>query len=133
LANDTDLKADEGTGLKLGGPFSLEGRTLSVLGPGRIEIGGRFSMGGGVLAVAGTSPVVFRPNVEAALDGTLALKLPDEPVLQAGGRWKLIDGIQHAGGRFKEVALPKLPDGLSWDVASLYDDGTVAVRSRPDR
>ncbi len=133
LAGDADLKTSEGTGLELGGPFFLEGHTLNVFGAGRVVIGGRFSMGGGILTVDGTSTLVFRAGTEAALDGTLALQLPDASALQAGNRWKLIEGMPHGGARFKEVALPALRDGLSWDAASLYEDGMVVICPDTDR
>ncbi len=126
---DTDLKTRKGTSLELSGPFSLEGRTLQVLGAGRVEIGGPFSMGGGTLGVDGNTVIIFQVGSEVGLDGTLAVK-PSEPLsVQAGGRLKLIDGMQRVRTRFRAVTLPDLPDGLSWDVSSLYDDGTVTVKS----
>ena len=107
----------------------MEGRTLQVLGAGRVEIGGPFSMGGGTLGVDGNTVIIFQVGSEVGLDGTLAVK-PSEPLsVQAGGRLKLIDGMQRVRTRFRAVTLPDLPDGLSWDVSSLYDDGTVTVKS----
>jgi len=127
LACDTDLRAESGASLTLGGPFALNGHRLEVRGPGRVDVGGRFSMGKGVLAVHDRASLSFAEGVGATLDGTLLWVAGERVALEAGKRFPLIGGMAHAGARFDEVVLPEPPEGLLWDTSSLYRDGTITL------
>lgn len=118
LLRAIDLFAGAGS-WQLGTDGRVEAFDTALAGDTRLQ----FSLGssaaglwsGGTLALAGTLEVGFDSAVTP----------------QAGQRYDLLDWTS-LSGRFDQLSLAALPDGLKWDTARLYVDGTVAVAAVPE-
>ena len=63
-----------------------------------------------------------------SLDGTLKLTLLGGFQPSLSDSWQLFDGT--TTGSFRQLDLPSLAPGLSWDFRSLYQTGSLSIRER---
>ncbi len=126
LDNAADFYSEPGSTLSFAAGLDLAGNTLSVTGSGLFLPGG-LTMNSGILSVELGSTVTLNPGA-IEYSGTLECSTPSGFSPAAGDTFQI---LQSTGGAFADtfsaVALPPLPDGLGWDSAELYSNGSVSI------
>jgi hypothetical protein len=112
--------------------------------PGRIEMDGPVVLEGAsvVMELAGLEAGVTHDEIvfsagTVRLGGGIELDvvLLDAHVPALGDRYDLFDwngSFSALSGRFSQLTLPTLADGLLWDTSRLYIDGEIAVAAVPE-
>jgi len=125
------------------GPFTgtgavrFEGTFAPGNSPATVEVEGDLQLGPAsrlALELAGTNAGQQYDQLHVggllALDGTLDVSLLAGFAPRDGDRFDLID-FGSLVGRFDDVQLPDLNDGLVWDTAALYSTGTITAVPEP--
>jgi len=123
----------------VGGDLNNSGGTVSPgNSPGVLEVAGDFTQGdeGTLLMevsgdVPGSEYDVLVVYGTADLAGTLEVSLLDGFTPELGDSFDMLE-LGSVTGTFDEIQLPELGGGLAWDLANLYDSGTLAVTSVPE-
>jgi hypothetical protein len=122
----------------IGGDLNNNGGTISPgNSPGVMAVTGDFSqsaessllieLGG---TAAGTEHDMFRVDGEAALDGTLEVRLVDGFLPSLGDRFDILE-FSSSTGQFNEILMPDLAGSLAWEASSLLLGGSISVVPEP--
>lgn len=131
LNNSVLFSAQTNTALLISQSVNLNGQTLTVSGPGELEMkGSSFTLNGGSLVVGGS---VTLTNTDSFFNGTVQFTAQQGLVINAGDSFHIVDG-QIAESTFDQIVLPELKEGLGWDTSTLYSNGNVtAVLKVPEQ
>ncbi|MBC2595782.1 exo-alpha-sialidase [Ruficoccus amylovorans] len=127
LAADTVCAVAAGCDLTLAGPLDLAGHTLTVDGEGTLTVAGEIIPAGGRLVVRGSSLLSFASGATLKPGCELVFEPSNVTEWAAGETSRLWQAAGPLAGKFKEITLPRLPKGLSWDRSKLYPSGEIRV------
>jgi hypothetical protein len=141
---DTELFLDGATATSSPALGGIAMAPASLFSPGRENVAGILTLQGGGFKMLNDPVTIFdlagseRGNGYDALisdgaltlDGLFAARLGSGFQPRLGDVFDFFDSVSLSGS-FESVALPDLPQGLSWDVSRFYVDGSVSVVPEP--
>lgn len=138
--------------------FLLQGGRINALQGTRVLAGGRLAtrdngdgifaighLGGNLVMYAGSGILLKAENPHGGsfdrlivdgdfiIDGgDFTLSIDSNRAPQMGDSYDLLDWGGSLSGRFDELLLPALGDGLAWDSSRLYVDGVLSIAAVPE-
>jgi autotransporter-associated beta strand protein len=126
------------TATSLAGGMSNHGGVFSPgTGTSLTSIAGNFEQSSGVLdlELAGSSRGSHYDTLsiagDVALGGSLRISFTKDFDPTSNHSFDILDWTGSLTGRFEQIELPALGDGLSWNTADLYETGKLRITGRP--